>query len=298
MLLLGPLAGLLLISGPATARVWRWALISALFALLWLVLSQGIVEQVANAMAILMTGAFVVLSTSDRRGLFGRASLAVLLAALGVAIWCSVWGISWGDLRIALTREWWGVWRDLAANPRFGPRSLDAQDLLERIANAGGSVARLYPARLMLSGVLGLVIAAKWVEMVTGRPVGRPANGLAAFRFTDHLVWLVILAVLVLLLPSLDVVNRLAETSPLVDLMLYTVRYWSTVAENVLVICAVLYAVRGAAVLSRFLRPGAAALLIVIATVFLLPFALVGLVLLGLADTWIDFRRPREIATK
>jgi hypothetical protein len=298
MLVLVPLAGLLLLSGPDTARAWRWTVVSVLLSALWLVLSQGIVEQVANAMAILMTGAFVVLSASGRRGLFGRASLAVLLAAGGVAIWCAVWGIGWADLRIALTRDWWAVWRDLAANPRFGPRSLDAQNLLQRIAEAGASIARLYPARLMLSGILGLVVAGNWVEMVVGRPVGRSAERLGTFRFTDHLVWLVILAVLVLLLPSLDAVNRLADQYPLADLMLYTVRYWSTVAENVLVICAALYAVRGAAVLSRFLRPGAAVLLIVIATVFLLPFALLGLVLLGLADTWIDFRRPREIVAK
>jgi len=105
-------------------------------------------------------------------------------------------------------------------------------------------------------------------------------------------------AVLVLLLPSLGVVNLMAERYPLVDLALYTVRYWSTVAENVLVICAALYAVRGAAVLSGFFRPGVGALLTVIATIFLLPFALVGLVLLGLADTWIDFRRPRESVAK
>ena len=202
MLLLGPLAGLLLINGPATARAWRWALISVALTALWLGISRGIVDQVANAMAILMTSGFVALSASNRRGLFGRASVAVLLAAAGVVIWCSVWDIGWGDLRIALTREWWSVWRDLAANPRFGPRSLDAQDLLQRIADAGGSIARLYPARLMLTGILGLVVAANWVELVTGRPIGRPAEGLGKFRFTDHLVWLVIVAVLVLLLPS------------------------------------------------------------------------------------------------
>ncbi|MEP7324467.1 MAG: hypothetical protein ABI836_00840 [Gemmatimonadota bacterium] len=298
VLLLVPLAGLLLISGPVTPRAWRWTLVSVVLAAIWLGITQGIVDQVANAMAILMTGGFVVLSTSDRRGVFARASLAVLLALAGVAIWCGIWGIEWGDLRIALTREWWSVWRDLAANPRFGPRSLDARDLLERIADAGASMARLYPARLLLSGMLGLVITANWVEAATGKSVGRAAERLGKFRFTDHLVWLVILAVLVLLLPSLGVVHRMADRYPVVDLMLYTVQYWSTAAENVLVVCAALYAVRGAAVLSRFLRPGAAVFVIVIATVFLLPFALAGLVLLGLADTWIDFRRPRESVAK
>jgi hypothetical protein len=221
-----------------------------------------------------------------------------MLGLAGVAIWCSIWGIEWGDLRIALTRDWWSVWRDLAANPRFGPRSLDAQDVLQRIADAGASIARLYPARLVLSGILGLVVAATWVENLNGRPLGRPAGRLGNFRFTDHLVWVVILAVLVLLLPSLEFVARLASRNPLVDLMLYTVEYWALAAQNVLVVCAAFYAVRGAAVLSRFLRPGAAVLLIPIAMIFLLPFALIGLVALGLADTWVDFRRPRESVAK
>jgi hypothetical protein len=262
---------------------------------LWLLWSQGIVDQVANAMAILMTGAFIALSAGTGRSVFARAAAAVLLAGLAVAVWCGVWGIAWSDLRIALTRDWWAVWRDLASSSRFGPQSLDARDLLERIANAGDAVARLYPARLVLSGLLALVISAGWVEWVTGRALGRPAGRLSMFRFTDHLVWLVILAVLVLLLPSIGAVQRLADQSPLADLMLYTVQYWSTAAENVLVICAALYAARGAAVLSLFLRPGMAVFLIIVATVFLLPFALVGLVLLGLADTWIDFRRPRTL---
>lgn len=295
MLLLAPLAGLLLVSGPSNARVWSWTLVSMVLAGLWLLWSQGIVDQVANAMAILMTGAFIALSAATRRSVFARASAAVLLAAVAVAVWCGVWGIEWSDLRIALTRDWWAVWRDLASNSRFGPQSLDARDLLEQIANAGEAVARLYPARLVLSGLLALVVSAGWVESVTGRALGRPAGRLSMFRFTDHLVWVVILAVLVLLLPSIGAVERLADRSPLVDLMLYTVQYWSTAAENVLVVCAALYAARGAAVLSLFLRPGMAVFLIIVATVFLLPFALVGLVLLGLADTWIDFRRPRTL---
>ena len=97
----------------------------------------------------------------------------------------------------------------------------------------------------------------------------------------------------VLLLPNVHLLQNLAERSPLADVLLYTVSYWQPVASNVLVICTALYAARGAAVLSRFVSPGPAVVLLVIATIFLLPFALIGLATVGLSDTWLNFRQSR-----
>jgi hypothetical protein len=69
------------------------------------------------------------------------------------------------------------------------------------------------------------------------------------------------------------------------------------VATNLLVVCGALYVARGAAVIRRILRPGPAIALAVIATLFLLPFALAALATLGVADTWIDFRQRIGAAT-
>ena len=54
-----------------------------------------------------------------------------------------------------------------------------------------------------------------------------------------------------------------------------------------------LYALRGSAVLATALRyaPRLFVVMLVVGALFLLPFAVGGLALLGLADTWLDFRR-------
>jgi hypothetical protein len=71
------------------------------------------------------------------------------------------------------------------------------------------------------------------------------------------------------------------------------------VGANLLLVWSVLYATRGFAVLlglaGRIPRPVAAVLALI--AMFLLPFVLGGLTLLGLADTWLDFRRRLSTPT-
>jgi len=155
----------------------------------------------------------------------------------------------------------------------------------------------LFPARLVISGILGLVVAASWHQRITHRSLGRPVGELREFRFTDHLIWLVIAGVAILVMPEVRVFQDLANRSEGWDRMLYTLLYWGPVAVNLLLVCAALYAARGAAVIRRVLRPGPAIALAVIATMFLLPFALAGLAAVGVADTWIDFRQKMDAVT-
>ncbi|MEO8201883.1 MAG: hypothetical protein ABI679_15235 [Gemmatimonadota bacterium] len=297
MLFLVPLAGLLFVAGPVTGREWLALLGTLGLSVLWLVRSGGIADQVANATAILMTGAFAVLSAADRRSVFTRATWAVMVAVLAVTAWCAIWGIAWTDIELALTRQWWAICRDLADASRLASGGDDPGDFLNRLADAGRPLAQLFPARMVVSGMLGLVLASRWHERIAGRSLGKPADALGNFRFTDHLVWVLIVAVAVLLLPNVHLLQNLADRSPVIDVLLFTVSYWQPAASNILVICAALYAARGVAVLSRFVRPGPAIVLLVIATVFLLPFAFIGLATVGLADTWLNFRRWQTIAT-
>ena len=103
--------------------------------------------------------------------------------------------------------------------------------------------------------------------------------------------------VAILVMPEVRVFQDLADRSEGWDRMLYTLLYWGPVAVNLLLVCAALYAARGAAVIRRVLRPGPAIALAVIATMFLLPFALAGLAAVGVADTWIDFRQKMDAVT-
>lgn len=284
------MAGLLLVSRPVRPGAWRWALLFGVLLGLWISWSQGLVEQTDNAMAILATGGFIALSLSERRGAFTRALGAVLLALVAITIWFQVWHVGWRDVQLAVTRQWWAVWRALAENPRFGPGALDAQDFLGQMAAAGDTLARLYPARLVLAAMLGVTVSSAWAERMTGRAVGAPVQPLQRFRFSDHLVWVLIAAGLVLLLPGFELVQRAAQSSQAMALLVVTLEFWSPVAENALVVCLALFGLRGVAVLARFTRPGAGLLLAGVLALVLLPFVVPGLILLGLADIWGDFR--------
>jgi hypothetical protein len=253
--------------------------------------SGGIADQAVNAMAVLMTGAFIAISAADRRPAFTRAAWSVLVASAAIVIWSQVWGIRWTDVELALTRQWWAFCRNLTVAADFAEVSSSGRAFIERMADAGRSIAQLFPARLIISGILGLVVAATWHQRITHRPFGRAVDRLGSFRFTDHLIWLVVLGVAVLVVPQVQGFEALADRSPLWEMLLFTVSYWIPVATNLLVICGALYVARGAAVVRKMLRPGPAIALAVIATMFLLPFALAGLAALGVADTWIDFRQ-------
>jgi hypothetical protein len=68
---------------------------------------------------------------------------------------------------------------------------------------------------------------------------------------------------------------------------------WSWVGANLLLVWAVLYAVRGLAVFAAGTRrvPTVVIATLSLIAMLLLPFVVGGLTLLGLADTWLDFRR-------
>jgi hypothetical protein len=68
---------------------------------------------------------------------------------------------------------------------------------------------------------------------------------------------------------------------------------WNAIGVNLLMVWAFLYAARGLAVFSAGSRrvPGHVIATLTVVAMFLLPFVIGGLTLLGLADTWLDFRR-------
>jgi hypothetical protein len=292
------LAVLLAVTRPETLREWLWLSGTAALSLLWVVGSGGIADQAVNAMAILMTGAFIAISAASDRPVFTRAAWAVLLATAAMLLWAVIWGIRWTDVELALTRQWWAFCRNLIVAADFAEVSPGGRAFIERMADAGRPIAQLFPARLIVSGILGLVVGAAWHQRIAHRSLGRAVDRLSTFRFTDQLIWLVILGVAVLLVPQVRLFQDLADRSPLWEMALFTVSYWTPAAANLLVVCGALYVARGAAVIRRILRPGPAIALAIVATLFLLPFALAGLAALGVADTWIDFRHRLELATR
>jgi hypothetical protein len=135
------------------------------------------------------------------------------------------------------------------------------------------TVGSLYPALLILGGLAGLRLAWAWHHRIAQRPLGLAPSGFASFEFSDQLVWGWVVGLALCLLPLPPV--------------------WKAVGVNVLMVWACLYAMRGLAVFSAGSRrvPGHVIATLTLVAMFLLPFVIGGLTLLGLADTWLDFRR-------
>jgi hypothetical protein len=145
--------------------------------------------------------------------------------------------------------------------------------MLDQMTAMVRTIALLYPALLALASMGGVTLAWVWHRRIARRPLGPAPAGFSAFQFSDQLVWGWVVG-LALCLAPLDAV-------------------WRSVGANLLLVWAVLYAVRGLAVFAVGTRrvPGPVIATLSLVAMFLLPFVVGGLTLLGLADTWLDFRR-------
>jgi len=266
----GPLAGLLLVSRPASAREWVWLLVGAAWSVLWLQQVGGLGAQVARAGAVLLCGTFLALTLWRPSNSVGRVLAATAGAGAALFAWMRQLGIGWSQLVT-------GVDHDLVTYQtvvRDQWRAAGAsQELIDQAAGAMHSATQLYPGLLALAGIAGVRLAWTWYHRVAVRPLGKPPAPFRAFGFSDHLVWGWVVALGLALLP--------------------VPQPWSLLGANLLLVRGVLYAARGVAVFlaqtGRIPAPLAGVLALV--ATFLLPFVVAGLTLLGLADTWLDFRR-------
>ncbi|MDH5278512.1 MAG: DUF2232 domain-containing protein [Actinomycetota bacterium] len=243
----------------------------------WLLQPGDLPDQVMRAAAVMTATAFALASRRDDLTFTHRALLAVALAAAGVAAGFLLFGWSWSRL------HWWVAFRTGAAlrlvlSPTVmgsdpGVVDLDRPDFDEVLNDLVQTSADLFPAALALQLFVSLVVAVVVARRLTGVPVGRPLGKLVDFRFSEHLGWLLAAAVVVLLVPALGGARP--------------------VAMNVLMVMAVLYGLRGIAVVVSGLRvAGAGPILYGVAAVavfFLLP----GTVLLGVLDAGLNLRRRR-----
>jgi hypothetical protein len=149
---------------------------------------------------------------------------------------------------------------------------------LRRTAYAAAELqVKLYPAMLALASLAALAVA-WWAFSRLARREAAPLAPLREFRFSDQLVWLLIAAVLLVALP-LDAVGQ-------------------RVGENLFTFMAVLYALRGAAVLLVVSgTPGPVGVVLgAVVLVFLYPLVMATTFVVGLSDTWLDIRKRRAEA--
>lgn len=237
---------------------------------------SGMEWYVPRAWSLIAGGAFVAVSAArSRSGLVSRS-----LWAIGVTL--SV------VLMIGLARpgvlqgvNWW-----MAAEIRQA--ALVAGGIMERLQGSADPELRrqlemavqrwvefqqdVYPAMLSLATVAAFGVAWFGFERLSGRFLS--PGPIREFRFSDHLIWLLIGGLCLLVLPMGGVAFR--------------------VGENATLFMGGLYLLRGAAIL---LWIGAAAatsvwsgVLLVLAALFLYPVVLGTALVLGLSDTWMDLR--------
>jgi hypothetical protein len=266
----GPLAGLLLVSRPGTAREWLWLVAGAVWSAFWLQQVGGLGAQVARAAAVFLCGTFLALTLWQPSNAIGRALAATAAAAGVLVLWMWRLGIGWSRLVS-------GVNQDLSAYElavRAQWRSAGAPpELIDQAGAMVHSVSQLYPGLLALAGITGLRLAWSWYHRLASRPLGAPPAPFRAFGFTDQLVWGWVVALALAVLPVPEP--------------------WRLLGANLLLVLGVLYAARGLAVVMAQAGGIAGPVSVVLGFIalFLLPFIVGGLTLLGLADTWLDFRR-------
>ncbi|MDQ3224228.1 MAG: YybS family protein [Gemmatimonadota bacterium] len=273
VLLFGPLAGLLLLSRPGTTREWVWLIIAGTWSALWLNQPGGLAGQFARASAVLLTGMFLALTVWRPSARFSRALVASALAAAALLMWMWQLDIGWEDIQRAVEHDLWAHNRELIMRLSEAGSRPGAVGVLGEMSSMVRSIGSFYPALMTIAGLGGLRLAWTWYHRIARHPLGPPPPPFTAFQFNDQLVWAWVVGLGLCLLPL--------------------PRVGSFVGGNLLLVWAVLYAIRGLAVFSagsgRVSGPVIATIALV--TMFLLPFVVAGLTLLGLADTWLDFRR-------
>jgi len=271
-----PLALLLLLSRPTRFVPWLFTGLAAAIAIVWLLLPGGLSEQTVKAWTLIASALFAVHAHGQESPAVDSAIGGSLIAAAAVLGWYIAFRIPPASVISEAQRGLWDLYRTIGdAAPAYRQTMTDSAD-------AAAGFTLILPGVMVLAGMSGLLVAWRWYHILAAAPVGIPPLPFREFRFNDHLVWLLALGLG-------GTVAQLAGYLPHGDL-------WPA---NILVIAGGLYFARGLAVLATAVARWPAPLLLVAGTavLFLAPFALTGLFGVGVADTWLDFRRRAAAAS-
>ena len=229
--------------------------------------------------ALLVGGWFVALTISrPGTGFLSRALKSVAGAAAVAAIFGVIGGSLWDvlDLQVGervnayLSSVMEGM-RQLQQPPTFSPVVVSA------LNGMAETQIQVFPATAALASIAALGVA-WWLYLRVAHGNDQGLLPLREFRFNDHLVWLFV-GGLALVLVGGDGLDR--------------------AGSNAVVFMGGLYALRGAAVVA-FFGAGQSLLsvvFLVLALLFVWPVVAVGALVIGLGDTWLDLRARARAMT-
>jgi hypothetical protein len=269
-------AALLFLALPPRKPLWSvvWGGIGALA---FLGPQRGPLWYAERGWALVLGAWFLVMVVlRPRARFFPRALAAVGASVLTIALLSVVRPGTWASFDWELTRQ---IRVGVAAVAGFwegsGGGGAWTQQLTEGIYRAGELQVLLYPSLLALASLAALGVA--WgIHRRLAAQEPWPLLPLREFRFSDELVWLFILGILLVVLPLGGSAVR--------------------AGANVLTFMGALYALRGAGVLLALGGvPGPGGILLAtFAVVFLYHLVMIATLLVGLSDTWLDLRARRQ----
>lgn len=282
-LIVAPLALLLLLDGTRDSRTRIAGAFASVLAALWLFQAGGLPDQTVKAAGLIAAVVFVGFTVLGNATTIHRGLAAAGAALLGVSAGFVVLGRTWGELSWSVEHQIGFATRQIAGRmwttPDGGPLPettaamlRDSQVILERMA---AFAAEYFSALLAIEILIGLTLAYALYRRVSVAPAGRPPDAFRDFTFSEHLGWIPVLGIVMLLIPKLA--------------------FLKTAAGNAVLLGAAIYALRGAAVFSFVLAStGTSVLLLVLvglAVVTMLPLMAAGAIVLGVLDTGLNIRK-------
>jgi len=275
-----PLA--ILVVALPTEKRGRWVVVGVVLWAIGLILSGGTLALLSRGWALVLGSAFLIVTSARPEWRVVSRALAATVSTLAAsAVVLLVTGqMSTLDstIRGHLATVSTMAIGDLQSRMPDATWLADLRTATEQITEVQ---ATIFPALLALQSIAALALVAWWI-----RRLGRSESSsfvlapLKEFRFNDQLIWILIGAVVLLLLPLAP--------------------WGSRMALNALIVMAALYALRGLAVFI-FLATGSKSVptmvLGALAFVFLYPVAITAALLMGVGDTWLDVRRRVVTAT-
>ncbi len=223
--------------------------------------------------ALLVGGWFVAVTLRWPDTRFATRALGSALGALATAVlFFSARPMAWAvlDWRFG-ERIRAGVGTALVAIETLQGEGGVSSALREAVYTTAETQSVLLPALVGLSSMAALGVG-WWLYVRVAQGRQGALGPLKDFRFNDHLVWLFVAGLLALIVGTEDL--------------------WTRAGSNAVLFMGALYALRGAAVV-LFINGGISALGVVAVTlgmIFLAPALLLGALVIGLGDTWLDLR--------